>query len=61
MKVEENKKEINDLKILMNIIPKINNRTTILSKANFNFLNNRLKIILNSYKILYIYFLINIG
>ena len=41
MKVEENKKEINDLKISMNIISEINNQTTIFSKANFNFLNNR--------------------
>ena len=38
MKVEENKKEINDLKISMNIMSEINNQTTILSKANFNFL-----------------------
>ena len=53
MKVEENKKEINDLKISMNIMSEINNQTTILSKANFNFLKNRLEIILNSYKILY--------
>ena len=53
MKVEENKKEINDLKISMNIMSEINNQTTLLSKANFNFLKNRLEIILNSYKILY--------
>ena len=44
---------MNDLKILMNIISEINNQIAIFSKANFNFMNNRLEIILNSYKILY--------
>lgn len=49
----DNKKEIKNLKLSMNIMSEINNQTEIFSKVNLHYINNRIELILNSYKILY--------
>ena len=50
---EQRKNEINNLKIYTNIMSEINNQVEILSNNNFSYMNNRLELILNSYKIIY--------
>ena len=50
---EQRKNEINNLKIYTNIMSEINNQIEILSNNNFSYMNNRLELILNSYKIIY--------
>ena len=49
----DNKKEIKNLKLSMNIMSEISNQTEIFSKVNLHYMNNRIELILNSYKILY--------
>ena len=50
---EQRKNEINNLKIYTNIMSEINNQVEILSNNNFSYMNNRLELILNSYKKIY--------
>ena len=50
---KDNKKEIKNLKLSMNIMSEISNQTEIFSKVNLHYMNNRIELILNSYKILY--------
>ena len=52
-KYKENKKEIKNLKLSTNIMSEIIDQTKIHSKLNFNYMNNKLRLMLNSYKILY--------
>ena len=53
---EENGKriqEIDNLKISINIMAQINDQRDILYKTNMNYINNKMRLLLNSYKMLY--------
>ena len=58
--VEKNKAEIDNLKMSIGLLTEINNQTEINSKANFNYLNKKLKLMTNAYKILYMRKLANL-
>ena len=48
--IDNNEKEIKDLKVLLNIINEIMNQKDIYYKRHFNYVNRNLRMILNSYK-----------
>ena len=50
---KNNEKEIKDLKVLLNIINEIMNQKDIYYKRHFNYVNRNLRMLLNSYKMLY--------
>ena len=52
-KIDNNEKEIKDLKVLLNIINEIMNQKDIYYKRHFNYVNRNLRMLLNSYKMLY--------
>ena len=60
---EENAKriqEIDNLKISINIMAQINDQRDILYKTNMNYINNKMRLLLNSYKMLYMRKLANL-
>ena len=60
---EENGKriqEIDNLKISINIMAQINDQRDILYKTNMNYINNNMRLLLNSYKMLYMKKLANL-
>ena len=60
---EENAKriqEIDNLKISINIMAQINDQRDILYKTNMNYINNNMRLLLNSYKMLYMRKLANL-
>ena len=58
--MENNKKEIQDLKISIRVLTEINNQSEIYMNANINYLNKKLRLIINAYKILYMRKLANL-
>ena len=58
--MENNKKEIQDLKISIRVLTEINNQSEIYLKANINYLKKKLRLIINDYKILYMRKLANL-
>jgi len=53
-------KEIDNLKISINIMAQINDQRDILYKTNMNYINNKMRLLLNSYKMLYMRKLANL-
>lgn len=58
--ISKNSKEIRNLKISLNIMGQINEQKDIHYKNNFDYLHKNLRLLLNSYKILYIRKLANL-
>ena len=58
--IAKSKEEIDNLKILLNIIDEIDKQKDIYYKTKFNYINKNMQLLLNSYKVLYMRKLANL-